>query len=54
MGRSKRNRVIVAEYTNHNLLFGNRWRVSKVWRIDGSRLVSDIGEEIVLLPAKEV
>jgi hypothetical protein len=56
MGGKKSRQTIVAEYINphHNRVADNLWRVSNVWRIEGSRLVSDVGEEIVLLPVKEV
>lgn len=44
---------IVAVYSNPNKLAHNWWRASNIWYIDGNRLRSDVGEEIVLLPTKE-
>lgn len=44
---------ITATYTNRALIAKNRFKVSKDWRIEGNRLVSSVGEEIVFYPGKK-
>ena len=44
---------IEATYTNPAHVSGHTFRVSMDWHIEGSRLVSSVGEEITFQPGKK-
>ena len=46
--------AVEATYTNPAHLTGKLFRVSKDWHIEGSILVSSVGEQIVFAPGKKL